>query len=54
VLVASEPHDDLPGWHDVPDGQLLTAVAGESPRTTPLDVAPFAVTPLVVHGNASE
>jgi glutamine amidotransferase len=25
VLVASEPHDDLPGWHDVPDGQLLTA-----------------------------
>jgi hypothetical protein len=24
-LVASEPHDDLPGWHDVPDGYLLTA-----------------------------
>ncbi len=27
VLVASEPHDDLPGWHDVPDGYLLTATA---------------------------
>ena len=28
VLVASEPHDDLPGWNDVPDGHLLSATAG--------------------------
>lgn len=25
LIVASEPHDDDPGWLDVPDGQLLTA-----------------------------
>jgi gamma-glutamyl hercynylcysteine S-oxide hydrolase len=25
VIVASEPHDDLPGWYDVPDDHLLTA-----------------------------
>lgn len=25
VLVASEPHDDEPGWHDVPDHHLVTA-----------------------------
>lgn len=25
VLVASEPFDDEPGWHDVPDHSLLTA-----------------------------
>jgi gamma-glutamyl hercynylcysteine S-oxide hydrolase len=28
VTVASEPCDDLPGWEEVPDGQLLTAVRG--------------------------
>ena len=31
VLVASEPVDDQPDWHDVPDGQLLTA---SSPRSS--------------------
>jgi glutamine amidotransferase len=25
VLVASEPHDDRPGWNDVPDGHLVQA-----------------------------
>jgi glutamine amidotransferase len=25
VVVASEPSDDEPGWHDVPDHSLLTA-----------------------------
>lgn len=25
VVVASEPHDDEPGWADVPEGHLLTA-----------------------------
>jgi glutamine amidotransferase len=29
VVLASEPHDDLPGWHDVPDGHLITAVADD-------------------------
>ena len=42
VIVASEPHDDEPGWVDVPDGSLLTAapdgvtvrpLTGESPPT---------------------
>lgn len=28
VTVASEPSDDLPGWTEVADGQLLTAVRG--------------------------
>lgn len=28
VTVASEPSDDLPGWTQVADGQLLTAVRG--------------------------
>ena len=28
VLVASEPSDDGPGWHCVPDNSLLTAMAG--------------------------
>ncbi|HEY8702434.1 MAG TPA: class II glutamine amidotransferase, partial [Arthrobacter sp.] len=28
VVVASEPFDDGPGWHEVPDGCLLTATAG--------------------------
>ncbi|MER7893851.1 ergothioneine biosynthesis protein EgtC [Micromonospora sp. NPDC094482] len=28
VLLVSEPHDDDPGWRAVPDGQLVTAVAG--------------------------
>ena len=27
VVVASEPFDDEPGWHDVPDGSLLLATA---------------------------
>jgi glutamine amidotransferase len=29
VLVVSEPDDDEPGWHDVPDGHLLVAADGE-------------------------
>ncbi|MGN9778501.1 ergothioneine biosynthesis protein EgtC [Micromonospora sp. H33] len=27
VLLASEPHDDDPGWQEVPDGQLVEATA---------------------------
>ncbi|MBQ1048410.1 ergothioneine biosynthesis protein EgtC [Micromonospora sp. C51] len=27
VLLASEPHDDGPGWREVPDGQLVQATA---------------------------
>ncbi|WP_433528726.1 ergothioneine biosynthesis protein EgtC [Micromonospora sp. CA-263727] len=29
VLLASEPHDDDPGWREVPDGQLVQATATE-------------------------
>ncbi|GGM39814.1 gamma-glutamyl-hercynylcysteine sulfoxide hydrolase [Micromonospora sonchi] len=29
VLLASEPHDDEPGWRQVPDGQLVQATATE-------------------------
>jgi gamma-glutamyl hercynylcysteine S-oxide hydrolase len=29
VLLASEPHDDEPGWHEVPEGQLVAATATE-------------------------
>jgi gamma-glutamyl hercynylcysteine S-oxide hydrolase len=35
VVVASEPHDDEPGWADVPDGSLVVATAGDV-RITPL------------------
>ncbi|MEU6202115.1 ergothioneine biosynthesis protein EgtC [Micromonospora musae] len=28
VLLASEPHDEDPGWREVPDGQLVSAVPG--------------------------
>jgi glutamine amidotransferase len=35
VLVASEPHDELPGWNDVPDDHLLTATP-DGVRVTPL------------------
>lgn len=35
VFVASEPHDDEPGWHDVPDGSLLLATA-QGVDVTPL------------------
>jgi len=27
VVVASEPFDDGPGWHEVPDNSVLTATA---------------------------
>jgi gamma-glutamyl hercynylcysteine S-oxide hydrolase len=37
VLVASEPHDDLSGWHDVPEGSLITASAGDGVTITPID-----------------
>lgn len=33
VLVASEPHDDLPGWHDVPDQNVLTATIDRDNET---------------------
>lgn len=29
VIVASEPSDDAPGWHDVPDQSVLTAGPGD-------------------------
>ncbi|NGM13428.1 ergothioneine biosynthesis protein EgtC [Verrucosispora sp. WMMA2044] len=29
VLLVSEPHDDEPGWREVPDGQLVQATATE-------------------------
>ncbi|GIJ76827.1 glutamine amidotransferase [Micromonospora phaseoli] len=29
VLVASEPHDDEPGWREVPEGQLVEATVTE-------------------------
>jgi gamma-glutamyl hercynylcysteine S-oxide hydrolase len=35
VVVASEPSDDEPGWHDVPDRSLLTATP-DGVRITPL------------------
>ncbi|MEV1333139.1 ergothioneine biosynthesis protein EgtC [Micromonospora costi] len=35
VLLASEPHDDDPGWRPVPDGHLVTATAGRA-RVRPL------------------
>jgi glutamine amidotransferase len=36
VVVASEPYDDGPGWHDVPDRHLLVATRG-GVEVTPLD-----------------
>ncbi|HEY3717056.1 MAG TPA: ergothioneine biosynthesis protein EgtC [Jatrophihabitantaceae bacterium] len=36
VVVASEPSDDEPGWHDVPDHSLLTATP-DGVRVTPLE-----------------
>lgn len=36
VLVASEPHDDEPGWHAVPDGSVLTATPDRAVEVTPL------------------
>ena len=36
VVVASEPHDDEPGWHDVPDDHLLTARPDDGVRLLPL------------------
>ncbi|SIM74321.1 ergothioneine biosynthesis protein EgtC [Micromonospora cremea] len=35
VLLASEPHDDDPGWRPVPEGHLVTATASEV-RVSPL------------------
>ncbi|WP_328416504.1 ergothioneine biosynthesis protein EgtC [Micromonospora sp. NBC_00389] len=35
VLLASEPHDDDPGWRPVPEGHLVTATASEV-RASPL------------------
>jgi glutamine amidotransferase len=39
VTVASEPHDDEPGWTEVPDRHLLTATAG-GVTARPLDRTP--------------
>jgi gamma-glutamyl hercynylcysteine S-oxide hydrolase len=39
VVVASEPFDDEPGWHDVPDRSLLIATP-DGVRVTPLETAP--------------
>jgi glutamine amidotransferase len=38
VVVASEPFDDEPGWHDVPDHSLLTATP-DGVRVDPLEIA---------------
>jgi len=38
VVVASEPFDDAPGWHDVPDRTLLTATP-DGVRINPLEIA---------------
>lgn len=35
VTVASEPHDELPGWTPVPDGHLVVAGPGQA-RTEPV------------------
>ncbi|PWR05688.1 ergothioneine biosynthesis protein EgtC [Micromonospora acroterricola] len=35
VLLASEPHDDDPGWRPVPEGRLVSATANEV-RVSPL------------------
>jgi glutamine amidotransferase len=41
LVVASEPHDDEPGWVDVPDRSLLTATPdGVTVVPLPLDVPP--------------
>ncbi|MEU7611391.1 ergothioneine biosynthesis protein EgtC [Micromonospora sp. NPDC049204] len=37
VLLASEPHDDDPGWRAVPEGHLVLATAGEV-RVRPLAI----------------
>jgi glutamine amidotransferase len=29
VIIASEPGDDEPGWHEVPDGSVVAAAAGD-------------------------
>ncbi|MFV2103265.1 ergothioneine biosynthesis protein EgtC [Micromonospora sp. LOL_024] len=34
VLLASEPHDDEPGWREVPDGHLVEATATEVRQRT--------------------
>lgn len=47
VVVASEPHDDGPGWCDVPDGSLLLA----TPRG--VDVTPLSSPPTTTMGPTS-
>ncbi len=39
TTVASEPHDDEPGWNDVPDRCLLVATAAGAPTVTPIEGA---------------
>jgi glutamine amidotransferase len=44
VTVASEPHDELPGWTPVPDGFLVVAGPGQA-RTEPVATVASAATP---------
>jgi glutamine amidotransferase len=36
VVVASEPYDDSDGWHDVPEGHLITAAPSRPPTVIAL------------------
>jgi glutamine amidotransferase len=38
VVVASEPYDDDPGWHDVPEHHLIAATAETAPTITAIDL----------------
>jgi gamma-glutamyl hercynylcysteine S-oxide hydrolase len=46
AVIASEPHDDEPGWREVPDRSLVTVdLAGTPPITiTPIEEAPWSAT----------
>jgi gamma-glutamyl hercynylcysteine S-oxide hydrolase len=47
VVIASEPYDDEPGWHDVPDAHLITATvdrASASGRPSAIDDREIRVT----------
>jgi len=34
VMIASEPHDDSPGWHEIPDLTVVSANAGGTAETS--------------------
>src|SRR5215469_15477631 len=46
VIVASEPSDDDPGWHEVPQGSVLEATPA-AVRVRPLLAVPQRTTPAV-------